>query len=46
MKLEKRKALLEQQREDIEVMLHEVEFFATQCRKLLAGDRKGDAEAA
>ena len=35
-KLEKRKALLEQQREDIEVMLREVEFFATQCRKLLA----------
>ena len=35
-KLEKRKALLEQQLVDIEVMLREVEFFATQCRKLLA----------
>ena len=35
-KLEKRKALLEQQREDIEVMLSEVDFFAVQCRKLLA----------
>ena len=35
-KLEKRRALLEQQREDIEVMLREVEFFAAQCRKLLA----------
>ena len=35
-KLEKRKALLEQQREDIEVMLNEVEFFAAQCRKHLA----------
>ena len=35
-RLEKRKELLEQQREDIEVMLREVEFFATQCRKLLA----------
>lgn len=34
--LEKRKALLEQQREDIEVMLNEIEFFATQCRRLLA----------
>ncbi len=33
-KLEKRKALLEQQREDIEVMLNEVEFFAAQCRRL------------
>jgi DNA-binding transcriptional MerR regulator len=34
-KLEKRKTLLEQQREDIDVMLHEVEFFAAQCRRLL-----------
>ena len=45
-KLEKRKSLLEQQREDIEVMLHEVDFFATQCRKLLAQDREGDAKVA
>ena len=44
-KLEKRKALLEQQREDIEVMVSEVDFFATQCRKLLA-QSKGDAQAA
>jgi DNA-binding transcriptional MerR regulator len=44
-KLDKRKALLEQQREDIEVMLQEVEFFAAQCRRLLAQD-KGTAEAA
>src|SRR3954463_9797470 len=29
-KLEKRKALLEQQRQDVEVMLQEVEFFAVQ----------------
>lgn len=36
-KLEKRRALLEQQREDIEVMLDEISFFATQCRRLLAG---------
>ena len=35
-KLEKRKALLDQQREDIEVMLHELDFFASQCRRLLA----------
>jgi DNA-binding transcriptional MerR regulator len=33
--LEKRKALLQQQREDIEVMLREVEFFAAQCRRAL-----------
>ena len=37
-KLEKRKSLLEQQREDIEIMLNEVEFFAAQCRRLLAQD--------
>src|SRR5688572_28265939 len=34
-RLERRKALLEQQREDIAVMLNEVEFFAAQCRRLL-----------
>jgi DNA-binding transcriptional MerR regulator len=45
-KLEKRKALLEQQREDVEVMLQEVEFFAVQCRKLLAQGPNGDARAA
>lgn len=36
-KLEKRRALLQQQREDIEVMLNEINFFAGQCRRLLAG---------
>ena len=35
-KLEKRRALLEQQREDIEVMLNEIAFFEMQCKKLLA----------
>jgi DNA-binding transcriptional MerR regulator len=35
-KLEKRRALLKQQREDIEVMLDEIKFFESQCRKLLA----------
>jgi DNA-binding transcriptional MerR regulator len=45
-KLEKRKGLLEQQREDIEVMLNEVEFFAAQCRRLLAQDAKREARAA
>ena len=44
-KLEKRKAMLEQQREDIEVMLREVEFFATQCRRLLS-QGPGGAKAA
>ena len=35
-KLEKRKAFLDQQREDIEIMLRELDFFAAQCRTLLA----------
>ena len=34
-KLEKRRTSLEQQREDIEVMLNEITFFESQCRKLL-----------
>jgi DNA-binding transcriptional MerR regulator len=43
-KLEKRRALLKQQREDIEVMLDEIKFFESQCRKLLAA--KNNAEPA
>ena len=34
-KLERRRARLEQQREDIAVMLNEIDFFATECRRLL-----------
>lgn len=34
-RLERRRVLLEQQREDIEVMLNEINFFAGQCRRLL-----------
>ena len=36
-RLEGRRAHLEQQREDIEVMLNEINFFANQCRRLLKG---------
>jgi DNA-binding transcriptional MerR regulator len=36
-KLERRRARLEQQREDIEAMLIEIDFFAAQCRRLLRG---------
>lgn len=43
-KLEKRRALLEQQREDIEVMLNEISFFAGQCRRLLVGSRDDKTE--
>lgn len=45
-KLEKRRALLEQQREDIDVMLNEINFFAGQCRRLLADDRPDKVEKA
>jgi DNA-binding transcriptional MerR regulator len=46
-RLERRRALLEQQREDIEVMLNEIDFFANQCRRLLKGKPEaGDAAAA
>jgi DNA-binding transcriptional MerR regulator len=34
-RLERRRTALEQQREDIEVMLNEIDFFANQCRRLL-----------
>ena len=45
-KLERRRAQLEQQREDVEVMLNEIQFFATQCRRLLAESDAGKAQAA
>jgi DNA-binding transcriptional MerR regulator len=35
-RLEKQRALLERQREDIDAMLGEISFFANQCRRLLA----------
>lgn len=40
-KLERRRAMLEQQREDIEVMLNEISFFANQCRRLLKSKPAG-----
>lgn len=40
-RLELRRAHLEQQREDIEVMLREIDFFANQCRRLLRGEPDG-----
>ena len=45
-KLEKRRALLVQQREDIEVMLNEIAFFENQCRKLLTEDRRSGKQPA
>jgi DNA-binding transcriptional MerR regulator len=45
-KLERRRTQLEQQREDVEVMLNEIQFFATQCRRLLAESDAGKAQAA
>ncbi|HSQ05732.1 MAG TPA: MerR family DNA-binding transcriptional regulator [Burkholderiales bacterium] len=37
-KIQKYRAMLEQQREDVEVMLSEISFFAEQCSKRLASD--------
>ena len=34
-RLERKRLALEQQREDLEVMLNEIRFFADQCRRLL-----------
>jgi DNA-binding transcriptional MerR regulator len=45
-RLERRRALLEQQREDIEVMLAEIDFFANQCRRLLKSAESGDTQTA
>lgn len=47
-KLEKHRALLEQQRQDIDAMLGEISFFASQCQRLLTdpGKVKDPANAA
>lgn len=45
-KLERRRAQLEQQREDVEIMLNEINFFATQCQRLLSESDAGKARAA
>jgi DNA-binding transcriptional MerR regulator len=47
-KLERRRAMLEQQREDIEIMLNEINFFSDQCRRMLRDheEAKGGKAAA
>lgn len=40
-KLDRRRAQLAQQREDVEVMLDEINFFATQCQRLLTETEPG-----
>ena len=45
-KLERRRAQLEQQREDVEVMLNEINFFANQCQRLLADGENPKISAA
>lgn len=37
-KLERKRTVLEQQRDDLEIMLNEIRFFAEQCRRMLQGD--------
>ena len=44
-KLVKRRAMIELQREDIEVMLNELTFFENQCRKLLAEKQRSEKQA-
>ncbi len=44
-KLDRRRAQLVQQREDVEVMLDEISFFATQCQRLLAETETGKTKA-
>ena len=41
-KLDRRRALLEQQREDIDVMLNEINFFSSQCRRWLKDQGGGE----
>lgn len=46
-KLERRRARLVQQQQDIEAMLSEIDFFANECRRLLRGEtERGAARAA
>lgn len=45
-KLDRRRAQLEQQREDVEVMLNEINFFSRQCQRLLAESDAGKTGAA
>lgn len=45
-RLERRRTQLEQQREDIEVMLREIDFFANQCRRLLQGEADSSSPSA
>lgn len=44
-KLDRRREQLAQQREDVEVMLDEINFFATQCQRLLAETDTGKSNA-
>jgi len=37
-KLERKRAALEQQREDLDIVLNEIRFFTEQCRRMLHGD--------
>jgi len=44
-RLDKQRARLEQQREDVEVMLNEIDFFAQQCRRLRSNNNDPNTEA-
>jgi DNA-binding transcriptional MerR regulator len=42
-RLDRRRTLLEQQREDVLVMLNEIDFFAGQCQRMLKKNAGGQA---
>ena len=44
-RLERRRAQLEQQREDVEIMLNEINFFAKQCQRLLTESVREKSDA-
>ena len=44
-RLERRRAQLEQQREDVEIMLNEINFFAKQCQRLLTESAREKSDA-
>jgi DNA-binding transcriptional MerR regulator len=44
-KLDKRRTHLEQQREDIEIMLNEINFFTSQCRRVITNNVESDPSA-
>jgi DNA-binding transcriptional MerR regulator len=45
-KLDRKRAVLEQQREDLDIMLNEIRFFTEHCRRMLQRDAGGQPDPA